>query len=262
MKRLLLVSACICAAAIVLSPARVLGAPSLPASSAEPAQVPWKDGEALTYLVSLGMFQAAQGTFTTRDQGDHWDCKLDLASAGLVQEFYPFTDYFWCELNKTPWRSNEYGEFRFEPGRVIKERTRIDYAQHLGTREIWSQAKTKTFPIAEDAVDDIGTILYHLRTGPWKPGDTRLFHVYESGSEKEATAQCEAIETRAFGSWPSQPLIRIYVLPGKGTHHRGSLRLWMTNDARRLPLHADAILRYGSFSIDLTKAEGPSPTTR
>jgi hypothetical protein len=97
-------------------------------------------------------------------------------------------------------------------------------------------------------------MLYHLRAGAWKPGDTRLIHVYESDSEKEATAQCQARETRAFGTWPSQPLLRILVLPGKGTHHRGSLMLWMTDDARHLPLHAELEFRYGTFSLDLTKA--------
>jgi hypothetical protein len=125
---------------------------------------------------------------------------------------------------------------------------------HRGNREIWVEGKTKHFPIAEDSVDDVGTMLYHLRAGAWKPGDHRLLHVYESNSEKEALAECQARETRAFGIWPSQPLLRIFVLPGKGTHHRGSLMLWMTDDARHLPVHADLDFRYGSFSIDLTQA--------
>ena len=62
---------------------------------------------------------------------------LDLASRGLVDDFYPFTGYFWCILAPPPWRSVEYGEYRFEPKRTIKERTRIDYATHTGTREDW-----------------------------------------------------------------------------------------------------------------------------
>jgi hypothetical protein len=232
----------------------LLGRASGEATSPGPSPFPWTNGEALTYIVSWGSFDAAEGTFVARDKGDHWDFNLKLSSRGLVSDFYPFNDYFWCVLDPTPWRSTEYGEYRFEPKRATKERTRIDYAQHQGTREIWSTPLTKTFPVTEDSLDDIGTVLYHLRTGPWKPGDIRLFHVYESGAEKEATAECEAVETRTFGAWPSQPLLRILVLPGKGTHHRGSLRVWMTNDVHRLPLHADAILRYGTFSIDLVKA--------
>jgi hypothetical protein len=177
----------------------------------------------------------------------------------VVDEFYPFTGYFYCVLPPPPWRSSEYGEYRYEPHKTIKERTRIDYAEHQGTREVWMENKTKTFPIAEDSVDDIGTMLYHLRALHWKPGDRRLFHVYESDSEKEGLAECQARETRAFGTWPSQPLLRIQVLPGKGTHHRGSLMVWLTDDERRLPIHADLVFRYGTFSIDLTKVGMAAP---
>jgi hypothetical protein len=233
------------------------------ASTPDPAaidfkHVPWADGESLTYLISWGDLEAAQGTFVARDKSSHWEFNLTLASRGLVDEFYPFTGYFWCVQASSPWRSVEYSEYRFEPRRIIKERTRIDYSQHRGTREIWMEGKTKTFPVAEDAVDDVGTMLYHLRAGIWNPGDRRVLHVYESNSEKEALAECQARETRAFGIWPSQPLLRILVLPGKGTHHRGRLMLWLTDDARRLPVHADLDFRYGSFSIDLTKADNVS----
>jgi hypothetical protein len=217
--------------------------------------LPWSDGEALTYLISWSGFEAAQGTFVAHDKGSHWEFKLALGSRGLVDDFYPFTGTFWCELAPPPWRSVEYGEYRFEPKRTIKERTRIDYTQHLGTREIWAEGKTKVFGVAEDSIDDVGTMLYHLRAAPWQPGDKRLLHVYESDSEKDALAECQARETRAFGTWPKQSLLRVLVLPGKGTHHRGRLMLWMTDDERRLPVHADLEFRYGTFSIDLTKAD-------
>jgi hypothetical protein len=231
---------------------------SLPARAATTPvdfdHLPWKNGEKLNYLVSMGMFEAAEGTFTARDREGHWEFKLKLVSRGIVDEFYPFSGYFWCELGDgLPWRSVEYGEFRFEPKRTIKERTRIDYGARKGTREIWTTGQTKKFPVAEDSLDDVGTMLYHLRTGTWKPGDLRVLHIYESDSEKEATAECDGRETRAIGPWPKQPLLHLTVLPGKGTHHRGRLTLWMTDDARHLPLHADLEFRYGTFSIDLEK---------
>jgi hypothetical protein len=234
-----------------------------PATSSPPVDfdhLPWLDGETLTYLVSWTDLDAAQGTFTAHKKGDHWEFTLALASRGLVDDAYPFTAAFWCILApQPPWRSVEYGEFRFEPHRIIKERTRIDYARHLATREMWQEGKTKTFSIAEESVEDLGTMLYRLRTGSWKPGDKRTLHVYESNSEKEANAVCQARETRAFGIWPAQPLLRILILPGKGTHHHGSLRLWMTDDARHLPLHAELDFRYGSFDIDLTRADKTLP---
>jgi len=233
----------------------------LPTHAASPppvdfAHLPWKDGETLTYMVSMGLFDAAEGSFTAHQKGGHWEFKLKMASRGIVDDFYPFTGWFWCELAPdAPWRSVEYGEYRFEPKRIVKEQTRIDYAAREGTREIWTDGKTKTFSFKVDALDDVGTMLYHLRALPLKPGDHCILHVYESDSDKEAIIECQARETRAFGSWPAQPVLRIVALPGKGTHHRGGLTIWLTDDARHLPIHADLEFRYGTFTIDLESAK-------
>jgi hypothetical protein len=236
----------------------VLGAGARGAEQPSPpvdfAHLPWPDGESLTYLVSWEDFDAAEGTFTARQKGDHWEFDLALASRGMVNAIYPFSGNFWCILFPAPWRSVEYGEFRFEPSRTIKERTLIDYVKRQGTRTQWIEAKSKTFAINQAAVDDVGTMLYHLRTGAWKPGDKRTIYVYESNSEKEAEATCEAREVRAFGTWAAQPVLRLSVLPTAGTHKKGHLTMWMTDDARRLPLHAELEFKYGTFEIDLTKA--------
>lgn len=248
-----------CAVLLAFGSARASSAPVDPPGRPSPpvdlANLPWVDGESLTYLVSCLTVQAAEGTFTAHQKSDHWEFNLALASKGWVDSFYPFTGQFWCVLGPgMPWRSVEYGEYRFEPKRTIKERTRIDYLKHEGTRENWVDGKSKTFPVAEDAVDDVGTMLYHLRASPWKVGDRRTIFVYESNSEKQANATCEAREIKAFGAWPAQPLLRLSIFPGKGTRHRGSLTVWMTDDARRIPLHAEISFRYGSFSMDLTHA--------
>jgi hypothetical protein len=238
------------------------GAPTAPAAAPVPApsspvdfaHLPWKDGESLTYLVSAYNLVAAEGTFTAHQKVTHWEFDLDLKSGGWVNTFYPFTAQFWCILAPDlPWRSLEFGEYRFEPKRTIRERTRVDYAAHQATREDWARGKTKTYSIAENAVDDIGTMLYHLRTVPWKVGDKRTAFVYESDSEKQGEATCVARETRAFGIWPAQPVMKISILPGQGTHHKGHLTIWMTDDARHLPLHAELEFRYGTFDMDLTK---------
>ncbi|MCE0497007.1 MAG: DUF3108 domain-containing protein [Methylacidiphilales bacterium] len=245
---------------VLAAPAPSPAVPPAPVPSLPPADMghlPWADGETLTYLVSWTALNAAQGTFSAHNKGDHWEFNLELASRGLVDEIYPFTGYFWSLLAAAPWRSIEYGEYRFEYSRTIKERTRIDYPGHLATREMWGAGQTKTFPIAEDSIDDVGSMLYHLRAYAWKPGDKRTLYVYESNSEKQGEAECQARETRAFGSWPAQPLLRIMAVPTVGTHHRGHLLLWMTDDARHLPLHAELDFRYGTFDIDLVKTSYP-----
>jgi uncharacterized protein DUF3108 len=227
--------------------------PPAPQTPVDFAHLPWADGETATYMVSWATLEAAEGIFTARLKGDHWEFHLDLASRGAVDEIYPFTGNFWCMLDENPWRSVEYGEYRFEPKRTIKERTRIDYAAQKGTRENWAKGETKTFPIDQPAIDDVGTMLYHLRAWPWKPGDKRTVYVYESNSEKQGEVTCVGVETRAFGTWPAQPLLKISCVPTVGTHKKGHLTLWMTDDARRLPLHAEIEFKYGTFDVDLVK---------
>ena len=224
------------------------------------AHLPWVEGESLTYLVSWETFPAAEGTFTAHQKSGLWNFSLALASRGVVNEIYPFTGNFWSVLAEAPWRSVEYGEFRFEPKYNIKERTRIDYTAQHGTREVWSEGTSRNFPISQPAIDDVGTMLYHLRVGSWQPGDKRNLYVYEANSQKQAVAECQARESRAFGVWPAQPELRISVLPTVGTHHRGHLLLWMTDDARRLPLHAELQFRYGTFDMDLTRIVKTRPS--
>lgn len=216
-----------------------------------PRSVPWPDGEKLTYLVSWGLLSAAEGTFTARDHGDHWEFKLELRSRGAVDLIYPFTGTFWSLLTKQPLRSVEFGEWRFEPKRVIKERTRIDYEAHRATREIWSKGETKTYDFPADGMDDIGSMLYNLRAGPWQVGQQRTLYVYEDNSSKQGQVTCTEKISRSFGSWPKQPLLHLHVIPTVGTHHRGYVEIYMTDDARRWPLHADLEFRYGTFAIDL-----------
>ena len=241
------------------TPAKPHAPPPPPIPAIDPHHLPWQDGESLTYLVSWETLQAAEGTFTAKAQGGGWIFKLQLASQGVVNSIYPFSGTFWSILATDPWRSIEYGEYRFEPKRTVKERTRIDYVTRQGTREQWVDNKTKTFPVDQPGIDDIGTMLYHFRAASWKVGDKRNLYIYESNSEKQAQVECQAVESRAWGTWPSQPLLRLSVLPTKGTHHRGHLMLWMTDDARHLPLHAELEFRYGTFDCDLTKAEHVAP---
>jgi hypothetical protein len=224
---------CFLAVALTCARAEADAPNAIPVPAIDQAHMPWIDGEKLTYLVTWLGFDAAQGVFTAKWRADHWEYHLDLASRGTVNHIYPFTGQFWCILGATlPWRSIEYGEYRFEPQRTVKERTRIDYATKKATRENWAKGETKTYTVAEDSIDDIGTMLYHVRAASWQPNDQHTVYVYESNSEKQGEVTFAGRETRAFGAFPAQPLLKISMLPTAGTHHKGHLTIWMTDDAR------------------------------
>lgn len=219
------------------------------------APVPWTDGETLTLVIDWGLVRAAQGVFTATEQPKHWEFRLHLTSQGTVDTFFPINDWFWSVQEKSPWRSIEYGEDRSEGRRRIRERTRVNYETKIGLREKWTKAEDDRIPITIQPLDDIGSMLYSLRRGPWKVGDKRPIHVYESSQIKTGEATCTAILKRAFAPWPEQELIVIQCDPTGETKakQKGSLTIWMTNDSRRLPIHATLEFKYGTFDISLVR---------
>jgi len=224
-----------------------------------PAAEPWPDGETLVLSINWGMIHAAQGTFTAVEKPERWEFRLNLISQGTVDTFYPINDWFWSYQQKSPWRSVEYGEDRSEGKRRVRERTRMDYEGKLGVREKWTKAEDDRIPITLEPLDDIGSMLYTLRRGEWKVGDKRPLNIVESSQIKTGEATCVSIEKRTFAPWPEREMIQIHCVPVGATalKEKGALTIWLTNDARRLPLHATLLFKYGTFDIDLVSAVPP-----
>jgi len=220
---------------------------------AEIVSVPWPSGEKLTYEIRWSAVSAAEAVFRAFDRGDKWEFQMELKSRGMIETAYPINDWFWSLQEKTPWRSIEYGEDRSEGKKRVKEQTRVDYKVGQAVRERWTQDKVDKFPVTAQTLDDIGSMLYSLRRGSWALHDKRTLGVYESSSVKGGEVECVAMEDKALGMWPKQPLIKLHGEPTGGEHKKGAVVIWMTNDARRLPLRAYLIFKYGAFTIELTE---------
>ncbi len=225
-----------------------------PLTAAEDA-VPWPNGETLNYSIAWGVVSAANATFTATDAGSRWEFRLHIVSKGAVETLYPITDWFWSYQQKSPWRSIEYGEDRSERTKRIRERTQVDYVGKLAVREKWTKGETDRIILTGEPLDDIGSMLYSLRRGSWKVGDKRPITVYESYEVKTGEATCLAIEKKIFAPWPEQECIQIECLPTGATKakQKGALMIWLTNDARRLPLRSELQFKYGTFTLSLVQ---------
>ncbi len=234
-----------------------VSAPAAPTTST-PA-VPWRSGESLTYSIDWGLVHAAESTINVVEKPHYWEFHLHLVSKGAVDTFFPINDWFWSFTGKNPWRSLEYGEDRSEGNRRIKERTRVDYDKKIALREKWTKGGTDRIVFTQDQLDDIGSMLYTFRTGTWKKSDRRPVIAYESHQVKTGEAVCTGIFLRKFDPWPEQEVIELTCDPTGETKakQKGRLVIWITNDARRLPLRAHLYFKYGTFEISLTN---PGPT--
>lgn len=229
----------------------------VPTTTASTPTNMWSDGETLVYSVQWGVVIAAQGTFTATEKPDRWEFRLHLVSEGVVETFFPINSWFWSFQEKNPWRSVEYGEDRSEGNRRIRERTQVDYTAKTGVREKWNKGETDHFAITVEPLDDIGSMLYALRRIDWKLGEKRPIAVHESSRIKTGEATCVSIEKHICGTWPEQELIKLYCEPTGETKQKqkGHLTLWLTNDARHLPLEADLSFKYGTFEIILLEVK-------
>jgi hypothetical protein len=73
-----------------------------------------------------------------------------------------------------------------------------------------------------------------------------------------AKMSCPQIGQIELEDDPSRPLIEIFGEPhGASRRHQGWMKLWMTDDARRIPVLAKLKFQYGTFEIRLIRGGGP-----
>jgi len=216
---------------------------------------PWKDGEQLDYEIRWGVVLAAEAKFTAHQPSPgRWRFDLDLQSRGVVDTVVPIEDHLYSEIEAAPWRSLEYGSDRSEGQSRRKFVIDIDYARKTGTVRDAVKKTTVSFPVPNDAMDDLGSVLYEARRIDWKPGLVHLFRVYD-GPEvirgEGVLLRKEAIVVPGLpGPIPCLVvhLRPLYDDPAKNTHGYGTT-LWIRDDASRVPLRADLKVGFGTFTL-------------
>jgi hypothetical protein len=101
-------------------------------------------------------------------------------------------------------------------------------------------------------------MLYHVRAYPWQPGSSVTWQVIENKEPLFAKISCSKIESFELEDLPPRRWIEILGEPyGSSTRHKGWMKIWMTDDARRIPVLAKLKFQYGTFEIRLIQGGGP-----
>jgi len=225
------------------------------------APFPWPTGEQLTYLIEWGPIDAAEATFTARPEPkregiEHLE--LFLRSRGPIEAFFPIRTRITSLTQIDPWRTTEYIQDRNEGGNVRNRRTVPDYSVRLGRFFPAPGKPEENFELLDGPYEDFGSMLYHVRTYPWKPGAFVTWQVIENKEPLFAKISCPRIDTIEIEDEPPRRLIEIFGEPhGPSTRHKGWMKIWMTDDNRRLPLLAKLKFQYGTFTIRLIRGGGP-----
>lgn len=223
--------------------------------------LPWPDGEKLVYLIQWGPLEAAEAIFSARidpQKEDTQHFELFLRSRGPVEAFFPIRSRFASLTQLRPWRSLEYIQDRSEGGNIRNRKTIPDYSVKLGRFFPAPGKPEEPFELPDGPAEDFGSMLYHVRAHPWKAGESLQWNVLENKEPLFAKMTCNRIDQIQLEDEKPRRLIEILGEPiGASRRHQGWMKLWMTDDSRRIPVMAKLKFQYGTFDILLIRGGGP-----
>lgn len=228
------------------------------------APVPFKAGEALTYDVSWTTFlTAGQATLSVKERrpsgnGARYYLVAEGRPSSTLQKLYHL--YYKAEsmLDTRTLRpamatlySDENGRKRHKTS-TFRGNGTVDYEIRTAT-----SAKS-TIKVAATAQDPLGAI-YVLRAIPLKPGQAPFtIPVTDSGKSYTMRVTVGARESvkSGIGTLPAIRLTLAVTNTADRAAKPSQFTIWLTDDARRLPVKFQAGLAVGSVQLTLAKVTG------
>ncbi len=226
------------------------------------AERPFAPGERFTYAISWLNITAASAIMEVADsppvQGRPTLRLLTVAtSSPLVSKFYPVENRVESVVDAgtlVPQRM----VFRRREG---KRKNDFDVTFHQSEGAIISMKDGVTDKLtAPPGIHDSISCLYYFRSLPsLVPGSSHMINVHHDKKNYKLEVRIEGIE-RLKGSWGEVETVRVLaIMPFQGIFlNEGNIRVWLTNDARRVPVMMKAKVIVGSVVARLVEGfQGP-----
>jgi hypothetical protein len=155
----------------------------------------------------------------------------------------------------------EHLNFRRREG---KKKEDIEYAFHQkeGRVTVVKGGTTETLEMPTGTQDVISCLYFARSTLSFQPGSSLTMNVYHDKKNRKLDVLVEEIET-VSGPWGEVETARVLVImPFQGLFlNQGNIRVWFTNDDRRIPIRMKAKVIIGSIVADLVSGwQVSSPT--
>ncbi|MBX3297734.1 MAG: DUF3108 domain-containing protein [Acidobacteria bacterium] len=268
---LLLVAASVSLGVAVAQPN---GANGVAATKPAAASLPFKTGETLTYEGKLNKIirgiSVAELTFTVGETTDGSDFLInaEARSKGTLLKLFRFS--FLQKIDTTVERDGFYAQ-RTVKHDVQKDRVRdseayFDYTERRVTY-VETDPKEPMRPPRRIASDleseahDLVSAIYSLRLRPMKVGDAFMVPVSDSGLVYYVPVRVTAREQQKtiFGKvWCFRVEPDIFG-PERMIEREGSMEIWITDDARRIPVRSRVKSNFGTLEIRLREAANTLP---
>ena len=240
-----------------------LGLASL--ASGAPSKPPLQPGEQLRYRVSWAVLPGAgeikvQVEATGRDQ---LKVTTVTATRGLARLALPFEATAESTFDLETGRLASFHERSYQRNKHAEHIVTFDYASKQASYLRVGDLKTRPLPMPEGAPTDLITALLVTRNWELKPGESRDALVIFDDDFYELTIHALKYERVMTGMGTYQALVlqpRMEKTPPKGMFKRGSsVRVWISQDERRLPLKFEVEFNFGTGTATLEHYEAPKP---
>jgi uncharacterized protein DUF3108 len=228
------------------------------AGASREAPVPFKVGETLSYDVSWSAVLVA-GTATARvvesKTADTYSFVVEGRPVPMLARLYNLYYRMDSLLDSASLLSQRGTLYSEEGSDKTTGTTRFDRAARRASYERVTESTTKTdFSILPGTQDGLAAF-YTIRARAFKPGEHFAVPVSDSGgmySVQLEVAQPETVRVPLgeFNAWN----LKIGITDAQGQPVWKSIALWVSNDARRLPVKMQAELPVGSFVLVLREA--------
>ena len=232
---------------------------AIPALYAQPK--PFPGSESLTYSVEWRLIYAGSAHLILRPASHGWDSQIHVESGGMVSKLYKLDDNYSAQLQSGFCTSNTDLE-GFEGKKHFSTKVNYDHGSNKATyleRDLIKNAVIHSSEVEIPAcAADISGSLYKLRTLKLEPGQSAQLPM--SDGKKSAMVRVEAQDreelTTKAGTFKT---VRYESFVFNNVLYKRSARLfvWLTDDARRLPVQIRVRLNFpiGSITLQLEKVE-------
>jgi hypothetical protein len=259
------VSACLRRSFFLLLACTTLAVPATNAADAPPLlKPPFASGERFTYRVSwMGLHAATAVMEVSRAPALHGRRMLRLittaVSSPAVTKFYAVDNRVESRVDADTLLPQRL-LFRRREG---KRKNDFDVTFHHAQGHVLSikDGDSTIIPIPPGTQDSI-SCLYYIRSAPsLQPGFSQVMTVHHDKKNYRLEVKIEALE-KIKGPWGEVEAIRaLAIMPFQGIFlNEGNIRVWFTNDDRRIPVRMKAKVIVGSVVADLVEGFGAKPS--
>jgi uncharacterized protein DUF3108 len=233
-----------------------------PAVPKKERTVPFKPGETLQYDIGWSSYVTA-GTATVavkEKKPSYGSTAYYIVAEGrpspLVSKLYTLyykADTLLDSYSLLPQRGSLYSE---EGKRHRMKTTTFDQSAKKAVFEVQTRTVVKKDLAIPGFTQDALSAIYVLRSIPFKAGEKFNMPVADNGHVYKVQMQVGAPEPVQTGLGTIKALKITPVITGPDKDAPRGLSLWLSDDARRLPLKMEAQLLVGKFVITLRQANG------